>query len=183
MCIYIDSIEKRNLSNDQCCFRVEVWGVYTACLSCNNFVCFFLFFSPLFVNEPFFTGPLHESCNLWTNNCVSEPPWSGGGRSCVCDCIHTKLWTLWLSLFFSFSCCCVPAKSVCEFKSTKPRTHFALKVRSVNFSIKQNCAENQRSSTTPAECLLWKLLVRHYESTHQRISIYICLNKNDNTEL
>lgn len=31
---------EKNLSNDQCCFRVDIWGVYTACLSCNNFFLF-----------------------------------------------------------------------------------------------------------------------------------------------
>lgn len=73
MCIYIDYIEKKNLSNDQCCFRVDIWGVYTACLSCNNYSLFFVlilfFFSWMNIC---LWGLCMEAaiCSTWENNCV-----------------------------------------------------------------------------------------------------------------
>lgn len=92
---------EKNLSNDQCCFRVDIWGVYTACLSCNNFFCF------LFVNEKknSLWGLCMKAaiCCTWANNCVytlmsflMKVWWSG-------DCIHTKMGTLCLSKCFVVS--------------------------------------------------------------------------------
>lgn len=76
MCIYIDYIDKKNLSNDQCCFRVDIWGVYTACLSCNNFFLFsfFFFFGFFFFCEwKIVYGAFCMKaaiCCTWANNCV-----------------------------------------------------------------------------------------------------------------
>lgn len=81
-----------------------------------------------------------------------------------------------------FFLCSVSAKSVCELKSTKQK-HTCLKVQVVNFLWNRTVPNQTSSITSNADYSslmpLWKLLVRHYEFTHQRISIYIwtCLNE------
>lgn len=94
-------------------------------------------------------------------------------------------------LFVVFFCCfclfclfcCVSAKKCVWTKIHQTETHFALKFKRELFCETELCRNLKSSITSNADYSslmpLWKLLVRHYEFTHQRISIYIwtCLNK------
>lgn len=173
MCIYIDYIEKKNLSNDQCCFRVDIWGVYTACLSCNNFffVCFLFF---LWMKNSLWGLCMKAAiCCTWANNCVYKL-WSS-----LTEYDRAKFLTVSIPNcgLFAFQCFLLCTCKKCVWiKIHQTETHFALKFTCELF-LKQNCAESEKQYYF--KCRLFKLNAFYencwYDIMNLLISVYLSI--------
>lgn len=187
MCIYIDYIEKKNLSNDQCCFRVDIWGVYTACLSCNNFFLFPFFFFGLFCFLFLFVLWMNNSlwglcmkaaiCCTWANNCVYKNFWSFIGRKLLIELSFqtVSIPNCGLFAFFKVFLLCICKKCV-WIKIHQTETHFALKFKCELF-MKQNCAESEKQYYFKCRLFKFNAFMKNcwYDIMNLLISVYLSI--------
>lgn len=175
MCIYIDYIEKKNLSNDQCCFRVDIWGVYTACLSCNNFffVCFLFF---LWMKNSLWGLCMKAAiCCTWANNCVYKL-WSS-----LTEYDRAKFLTVSIPNcgLFAFQCFLLCTCKKCVWiKIHQTETHFALSSR-VNFFWNRTVPNQRSSITSNADYSSWMPFMKTAGTTlwiYSSAYIYLYMN-------
>ncbi len=179
MCIYIDYIEKKNLSNDQCCFRVDIWGVYTACLSCNNFFLFsfflvlFCLFFCLFCEWNIVYGAFAWKLQFVVLGQITVFINFDGSMIELSSRLYPYQIVDFLPFKVFLLCIC---KKCVWIKIHQTETHFALKFKCELF-MKQNCAESEKQYYFKCRLFKFNAFMKNcwYDIMNLLISVYLSI--------